>query len=159
LTSTVRKEKKMSDEMSLDGGMVCTGDDPSPFGTDETGMWELPEVEGIGPGPDETGIWELPDEGGICPGPDETGIWEVPDLQTPGVEPEPSVIIDWESEPTIPDAEAPIFPEVEAGEVGVEAVEAGEVGVEAVEAGEIAVEAAEGLELLEVLEIGALFLL
>ena len=131
MTSTVRKEEKMSDEMSLDGGMVCTADDPSPFGTDETGMWELPE------------------EGGIGPGPDETGMWEVPDLQTPGVEPEPSVIVDWESEPTLPDAEAPIFPEVEAGEVGVEAVEAGE----------IAVEAAEGVELLEVLEIGALLLL
>jgi len=131
LTSTVRKEKKMSEDMSLDGGMVCTADDPSPFGTDETGMWELPE------------------EGGIGPGPDETGMWEVPDLQTPGVEPEPSVIIDWKSEPTVPDAEAPIFPEVEAGEVGVEAVEAGE----------IAVEAAEGVELLEVLEIGALLLL
>jgi len=121
----------MSEDMSLDGGMVCTADDPSPFGTDETGMWELPE------------------EGGIGPGPDETGMWEVPDLQTPGVEPEPSVIIDWESEPTVPDAEAPIFPEAEAGEVGVEAVEAGE----------IAVEAAEGVELLEVLEIGALLLL
>jgi hypothetical protein len=61
----------MSEDMSLDGGMVCTADDPSPFGTDETGMWELPE------------------EGGIGPGPDETGMWEVPDLQTPGVEPEP----------------------------------------------------------------------
>lgn len=93
--------------------MVCTADDSSPFGTDETGMWE------------------------------------VPDLQTPGVEPEPSVIVDWESEPTILDAEAPIFPEAEVGEVGVEAVEAGE----------IAVEAAEGVELLEVLEIGALLLL
>jgi hypothetical protein len=152
----------MSEDMSLDGGMVCTADDPSPFGTDETGMWELPEVEGIGPGPDETGMWELPEEGGIGPGPDETGMWEVPDLQTPGVEPEPSVIVDWESEPTVPDAEAPIFPEaeaVEAGEVGVEAVEAGEIGIEAVEAGEIAVEAAEGVELLEVLEIGALLLL
>jgi hypothetical protein len=124
----------MSEDMSLDGGMVCTADDPSPFGTDEIGMWELPEVEGIGPGPDET------------------GMWEVPDLQTPGVEPEPSVIIDWESEPTVPDAEAPIFPEAEA-------VETGEVGIEAVEAGEIAVEAAEGVELLEVLEIGALLLL
>ena len=142
----------MSEDMSLDGGMVCTADDPSPFGTDETGMWELPEVEGIGPGPDETGIWELPEEGGIGPGPDETGMWEVPDLQTPGVEPEPSVIVDWESEPTVPDAEAPIFPEAEA-------VETGEVGIEAVEAGEIAVEAAEGVELLDVLEIGALLLL
>ena len=101
---------------------------------DETGMWELPEVEGIGHGPDET------------------GMWEVPDLQTPGVEPEPSVIVDWESEPPVPDAEAPIFPEAEA-------VETGEVGVEAVEAGEIAVEAAEGVELLDVLEIGALLLL
>jgi hypothetical protein len=152
----------MSEYMSLDGGMVCTADDPSPFGTDETGMWELPEVEGIGPGPDETGMWELPEEGGIGPGPDETGMWEVPDLQTPGVEPEPSVIVDWESEPTVPDAEAPIFPEAEAvetGEVGVEAVEAGETGIEAVEAGEIAVEAAEGVELLDVLEIGALLLL
>ena len=124
----------MSEDMSLDGGMVCTADDPSPFGTDETGMWELPEVEGIGPGPDET------------------GMWEVPDLQTPGVEPEPSVIVDWESEHTVPDAEAPIFPEAEA-------VEAGEVGIETVEAGEIAVEAAEGVELLEVLEIGTLLLL
>jgi hypothetical protein len=131
----------MADGMSLDGGMVCTADDLGPFGSDKTGMWELPEVEGIGPGPDET------------------GMWEVPDLQTPAVEPEPSVIVDWESEPTIPDAEAPVFPEVEAGETGVEAAEAGEMGVEAVEAGEIAVEATEGVELLEVLEIGALFLL
>jgi hypothetical protein len=124
----------MADGMSSDGGMVCTADDPGPFGPDETGMWELPEVEGIGPGPDET------------------GIWEVPDLQTPAVEPEPSVIVGWESEPTIPDAEAPIFPEAEAGETEVEAAEAGEMGVEAVEA-------TEGVELLEVLEIGALFLL
>lgn len=84
----------------------------------------------------------MPEVEGIGPGPDETGMWEVPDLQTPGVEPEPSVIVDWESEPTVPDAEAPIFPEAEA-----------------VEAGEIAVEAAEGVELLEVLEIGALLLL
>ena len=141
----------MSEDMSLDGGMVCTADDPSPLGTDETGMWELPEVEGIGPGPDETGIWELP-EGGIGPGPDVTGEFEVLDLEPPAVEPEPSVSVDWESEPTVPDAEAPIFPEAEA-------VETGEVGVEAVEAGEIAVEAAEGVELLDVLEIGALLLL
>jgi hypothetical protein len=149
----------MADGMRLDGGMVCTADDPGPFGPDETGMWELPEVEGIGPVLEETGMWELPEEGGIGPGPDQTGMWEVPDLQTPAVEPEPSVIIDWESEPTVPNAEAPIFPEAEAGETGVEAAEAGEMGVEAVEAGAIAVEATEGVELLEVLEIGALFLL
>jgi hypothetical protein len=58
-----RKERKMSDDMIFDEGMVCTPDDPNPFGADETGIWELPEYgEGIGPGPDETGIWELPDD-------------------------------------------------------------------------------------------------
>ena len=139
----------MSDDVFFDEGMVCTPDDPSPFGPDETGIWELPEYgEGIGPGPDET------------------GIWEVPDLQTPAIEPEPSVIVDWESEPTVVDTEPPAFPEVEGGETAVEAgetavegVEAGEAAVEGIEAGEIAVEAAEGLELLDVLEVGALLLL
>lgn len=159
----------MSDGMFFDDPMVCTADDPDPFGTEETGVWETPNEGGIGPGADETGIWELPDEGGIGPGPDETGIWELPDS--------PSVEVDWDEvdpgtevvdpptnpgfdpEPTVPDAEAPVFPEVEGGETAVEGAEAGEAAVEGVEAGEVAVEAAEGLELIDVLEVGALLLL
>lgn len=112
----------MSDDMIFDDPMVCTADDPDPFGTEETGVWEVPNEGGIGPGADETGIWELPDEGGIGPGPDETGIWELPDS--------PSVEVDWDEvdpgtevvdpptnpgfdpEPTVPDApQHPALPE------------------------------------------------
>jgi hypothetical protein len=164
----VRKEEDMPDNMTFDDGMVCTPDDPSPFGTDETG------------------IWELPNEGGIGPGPDDTSIIEVPDLTWPEG-PQPSVEVDPDSEPTVTDPEPRSFPDeptepyidenptdiwideetltgewtpgVEGGETAVEGAEAGEAAVEGIEAGEIAVEAAEGVELLDVLEVGALLLL
>ena len=35
-----RKERKMSDDTVFDDLMVCTPDDPNPFGPDETVIWE-----------------------------------------------------------------------------------------------------------------------
>jgi hypothetical protein len=151
-------EEEMSENMSPDGGMVCTADDGVDLGVgDQRGTFEMPTDWGD----DETTEPNFENE--------PTGEWE--EAPTGEWEP-PNVSVDWESEPTLTDA--PAFPEVESGateaaetgaitsETAEGGVAAGEIMTEAAEAGVTAGEVAEGVTagevILDVLEVGALLL-
>ena len=150
----------MSENMSPDGGMVCTADDGVDLGVgDQRGTFEMPADWGD----DETTEPNFENE--------PTGEWE--EAPTGEWEP-PKVSVDWESEPTLTDTEPPTFPEVESGATGVAEAEeagtaitsemgetaAGEIVSGAAEAGATATEVAEGVEVGEVLlEVGEIALL
>jgi hypothetical protein len=131
-------EEEMSENMSPDGGMVCTADDGVDLGVgDQRGTFEVPTDWGD----DET-----------------TGEWE--DAPTGEY---PNVSVDLDAEPTLTDAQPPTFPEVESGAPGPAEPEAtgtaitSEMGETA--AGEIAAEDVAEDGAAEVLEDVALELL